>query len=134
MPTFSSLLLVAPAHDPASAPSGGLDVLISVVSRTEALVRRNRDTFRLLVGFVSQRSARPPSRLRLEDLDAPAIGAFLDHLETQRGNAVRTRNARLAAVHSLFRFAALHHPDHAGLIARVLAIPPSGPTGPWSSS
>jgi integrase/recombinase XerD len=93
-----------------------------------------RDTFRLLVGFASQQSARPPSRLRLEDLDAPAIGAFLDHLETQRGNAVRTRNARLAAVHSLFRFAALHHPDHAGLIARVLAIPPSGPTGPWSSS
>lgn len=83
-----------------------------------------RDTFRLLVGFISQRSARPPSRLRLEDLDAPAIGAFLDHLETRRGNAVRTRNARLAAVHSLFRFAAFHHPDHAGLIARVLAIPP----------
>jgi integrase/recombinase XerD len=83
-----------------------------------------RDTFRLLLRFASQQKGRPPSRLRLEDLDAPLVGAFLDHLEAQRGNAVRTRNARLAAVHSLFRFAALHHPEHAGLIARVLAIPP----------
>ena len=54
----------------------------------------------------------------------PVIGAFLDHLETERGNVVRTRNARLAALHSMFRFAALRHPEHAALIARVLAIPP----------
>jgi integrase/recombinase XerD len=83
-----------------------------------------RDTFRLLLGFASQRTRRSPCQLQLEDLDAPLIGAFLDHLETQRANAVRTRNARLAAVHSMFRFAALHHPDHAALIQRVLAIPP----------
>jgi integrase/recombinase XerD len=83
-----------------------------------------RDTFRLLLGFVSKQTGRSPSRLQLEDLDAPLIGAFLDHLETQRANGVRTRNARLAAVHSMFRFAALEHPDHAALIARVLAIPP----------
>ena len=61
--------------------------------------------------------------LRLEDLDAPLIGAFLDHLEVHRHNSIRTRNARLAAVHSLFRFAALRHPEHAALIQRVLAIP-----------
>jgi len=83
-----------------------------------------RDTFRLLLGFAQRRTGRPPSRLELEDLDAPLIGAFLEHLEQQRRNGVRTRNARLAAVHSLFRFAALRHPEHAALIARVLTIPP----------
>jgi site-specific recombinase XerD len=60
----------------------------------------------------------------IADLDAPLIGAFLTHLETNRGNSVRTRNARLAAIHSLFRYAALRHPDEAAVIQRVLAIPP----------
>jgi len=83
-----------------------------------------RDAFKLLLAFAAQQTGRPPSRLQLEDLDAKLIGAFLDHLETERGNAVRTRNARLAALHSMFRFAALRHPEHAALIARVLAIPP----------
>jgi site-specific recombinase XerD len=83
-----------------------------------------RDTFRLLLTFAHDRTGTPPSRLQLEDLGAPLIAAFLDHLETQRHNAARTRNARLAAVHSLFRFAALAHPEHAELIARVLAIQP----------
>lgn len=83
-----------------------------------------RDTFRLLLSFAQQQTGRPPSRLQLEDLDAPLIGAFLEHLETQRHNSARTRNARLAAMHSMFRFAALRHPEHAALIARVLAIPP----------
>ncbi len=83
-----------------------------------------RDTFKLLLAFAAQRTGRPPSRLALEDLDAPLVGAFLDHLEAERANSARTRNARLAAVHSLFRFAALRHPEHAALIARVLAIPP----------
>jgi integrase/recombinase XerD len=83
-----------------------------------------RDTWRLLLGYASERTSVPPSRLDLADLDAPLIAAFLDHLEHGRGNSVRTRNARLAAVHSLFRFAALSHPEHAQTIARVLAIPP----------
>jgi integrase/recombinase XerD len=83
-----------------------------------------RDTFGLLLAFAHKQTGRPPSRLQLEDLDAPLIGAFLEHLETRRHNSVRTRNTRLAAVHSLFRFAALRHPEHAALIARVLAIPP----------
>lgn len=61
---------------------------------------------------------------RNADLDAPVIAAFLDDLEHRRRNSTRTRNARLAAIHSLFRYAALHHPEHAGDIARVLAIPP----------
>lgn len=83
-----------------------------------------RDTFKLLLGFAEQRTGRAPSRLEIADLDAPLVGAFLDYLETERGNAVRTRNARLAAVHSLFRYAALSHPQDAAVIQRVLAIPP----------
>jgi integrase/recombinase XerD len=82
-----------------------------------------RDTFRLLLGFAQDRTGKTPSNLDIADLDAVLIAAFLDHLEADRHNSVRTRNARLAAIHSLFRFAALAHPEHAALIARVLAIP-----------
>lgn len=83
-----------------------------------------RDTFRLLLGFLQHRTGKPPCQLDLADLDAPAIGAFLEHLEATRHNSAATRNTRLVAVHSLFRFAALRHPEHAGLIQRVLAIAP----------
>jgi integrase/recombinase XerD len=82
-----------------------------------------RDTFRLLLNFAQRRIGKAPSKLQLEDLDAVLIGSFLQHLETERHNSVRTRNTRLAAVHSLFAYAALHHPEHAALIQRVLAIP-----------
>ena len=70
-----------------------------------------RDTFKLLLTYAEQRTATAPCDLHIADLDAPLIGAFLDHLEHQRGNSVRTRNARLAAIHSLFRYAALRHPE-----------------------
>jgi len=83
-----------------------------------------RDTCRLLLGYAVRHTGRQPSQLDLADLDAPLIGDFLDHLERQRGNSPRTRNARLAAIHSLFRYAALRHPEDAETIARVLAIPP----------
>jgi integrase/recombinase XerD len=83
-----------------------------------------RDTFRLLLHYAQARTGKKPSQLDLADLDAPAIGAFLDHLEHDRGNAIRTRNTRLAAIHSMFAYAALSHPEHAALISRVLAIPP----------
>jgi integrase/recombinase XerD len=82
-----------------------------------------RDTFRLLLAFTQRRTGKTPSKLQLEDLDAVLIGAFLEHLEVERHNSVRTRNTRLAAVHSLFAYAALRHPEHAALIQRVLAIP-----------
>jgi hypothetical protein len=101
---------------------------------TERLIRQRhasghtiaayRDTFRMLLGYAAERTGRAPSGLDIADLDAPLICGFLDHLERERGNAVRTRNARLAAIHSLFHFAALAHPEHAASIARVLAIPP----------
>jgi integrase/recombinase XerD len=82
-----------------------------------------RDTFRLLLRFTHQRCGKAPAALDFDDLDAALIGSFLDHLERDRGNSAHSRNARLAAIHSLFRFAALHHPEHAALIQRVLAIP-----------
>ena len=82
-----------------------------------------RDTLRLLLVFASARKNKEPSQLDIDDLDAPVIGAFLDHLEQHRQNSARTRNARLTAIRSLFRYAALRHPEHAAVIARVLAIP-----------
>jgi len=84
-----------------------------------------RDTLRLLLGYATARTGLPPSRLDLADLDAPLIAGFLDHLERDRHNSTRTRNTRLAAIHSLFRFAAAQHPEHADTISRVLAIPPT---------
>jgi integrase/recombinase XerD len=83
-----------------------------------------RDTIRLLLKFAAGKAAVVPCRLDFADLQAPVISAFLDHCEQDRGNSIRTRNARLAAIHSLFAFAALHHPEHAADIDRVLAIPP----------
>ena len=82
-----------------------------------------RDTLRLLLTFLQDRTGVPPSRLDWADLDAETISAFLDHLETDRHNSARTRNARLTAIRALFAYAALRHPEHAAGIARVLAIP-----------
>jgi site-specific recombinase XerD len=88
-----------------------------------ATVRSYRNTFKLLLRFVHGRTGKAPSALDWEDLPAEVVSAFLDHLETDRDNVARSRNARLAALRSLFRYAALRHPEHAQLIARVLAIP-----------
>ena len=97
--------------------------LVSQRDASPATISAYRDTFRLLLGFASARSGKAPSALSLADLDAPAGAAFLQHLQDGRGNSVRTRNARLAAVHSFFAYAALRHPEHGALIQRVLAIP-----------
>ena len=82
-----------------------------------------RDTFRLLLLFAQKRLRKAPSQLDLDDLDASFIGAFLDDLEACRNNGARSRNLRLTAVRSFFRYAALEAPAHAGIIQRVLAIP-----------
>ena len=82
-----------------------------------------RDTFRLLLGFAQRSLKKTPSDLALEDLDAGFVGSFLDYFEKERGNGARSRNARLAAIRSFFRFAAFSQPDHGALIQRVLAIP-----------
>ncbi len=82
-----------------------------------------RDTFRLLLTFTQQRLHTAPARLRFDQLSAPLIAAFLDHLEKDRGLSVRSRNLRLTAIHSFFRYAAFEEPAHAAQIQRVLAIP-----------
>jgi len=97
--------------------------LVSQRDASPATIAAYRDTFRLLLSFAATRTGKAPSALGLADIDAPAITAFLEHLQTARGNSVRTRNARLAAIHSLFAYAALRHPEHGALIQRVLAIP-----------
>jgi integrase/recombinase XerD len=73
-------------------------------------VESYRDAFELLFGFIEARTGRPAAGLDLVDLDAPVVLDFLDHLENARGNCVRTRNTRLAAIHSFMRYAALRDP------------------------
>jgi integrase/recombinase XerD len=82
-----------------------------------------RDSFRLLLQFAQKRLGKSPSQLRIEDLDAPFIGLFLDHLESTRKNSARTRNVRLGAIHSFFRYVALEEPAHALHCQRILAVP-----------
>jgi integrase len=82
-----------------------------------------RDAFRLLLRFIEKKLGKAPSTVDLTDLDADLVVAFLAHVEKDRGNGVRTRNARLAAIHSFFRYVAFEEPAHSLSIQRVLAIP-----------
>ncbi len=97
--------------------------LIAERGASTRTVEAYRDAFELLLGFAEQRTGKPPSTLVLADLDAPVVLDFLDHLETERGNSARTRNARLAAIHSFMRYAAVRDPASLPITARVLAIP-----------
>lgn len=82
-----------------------------------------RDTFRLLLAFAQQQLKKPPSKLTLDDLAAPFIGAFLDHIQNNRNNGSRTRNLRLTAIRSFFKYVAFQEPSRSAHIQRVLAIP-----------
>jgi integrase/recombinase XerD len=82
-----------------------------------------RDAFRLLLRFAAQRLRKVPSKLSLEDLDAAFIGDFLDYIEKERCNSARSRNTRLAAIRSFFRYLSLQEPAHADLCRRILASP-----------
>jgi integrase/recombinase XerD len=82
-----------------------------------------RDTFRLLLQFAQKRLRKAPSQLALHDLDASLVGAFLEDLENRRRNGAKSRNLRLTAIRSFFRYAALEAPAQCGIIQRVLAIP-----------
>ena len=99
------------------------DYLMTQRQASPHTVASYRDTFKLLLGYLHGQAGKLPAQLGLADLDAAAVSGFLQHLETSRGNSITTRNARLTAIHSLFRYAALRAPEHAALIARVLAIP-----------
>jgi site-specific recombinase XerD len=82
-----------------------------------------RDTFEIFLRFAERRTGRTPSALTIEDLDAPVLLAFLDHLEEERGNCPRTRNLRLTAIRSFLRYASLRAPAALPVAQRVLAIP-----------
>jgi site-specific recombinase XerD len=82
-----------------------------------------RDTFCLLLRYAQQQLHKTPAKLILAELNAPMIIAFLDHLQQERGTSARSRNVRLAAIHSFFQYASLQAPNHSGLIEQVLAIP-----------
>ncbi len=100
------------------------DRLIRERNASPNTIAAYRDTMRLLLAFASERLVTEPSRIDLGDLDAPLIGSFLEHLERDRGCGPKTRNSRLTAIRSLYRYAARRHPEHAAVIERVLAIPP----------
>ena len=110
------------------------DRLIGQRHASPHTVAAYRDSWRLLLRFMRDRTGKEPSELDLADLDAPAVGAFLDHLEHERHNSARTRNARLAAIRSFFHYAALRHPEHAGPSPGCWPSPPSAATGPRSAT
>jgi len=97
--------------------------LITQRNASPCTIAAYRDTLRLLLRYAQEQTGKQPCRLQFADLDAPLIGAFLYHLEHERGNSVPTRNARLAAIHSLYRYAAVRHPEDMATIARVIEIP-----------
>jgi len=97
--------------------------LIAQQNASSRTVASYRDMFRLLLRFFADRRGRPPTALTLADLDAPAVLAFLDHLERERGNSIATRNVRLAALRSFLRYAAARDPTCLPVVQRVLAIP-----------
>jgi site-specific recombinase XerD len=97
--------------------------LMSQLGASAHTVASYRDTFRLLLAFASKRLGRSPSRLSLEDIDAALLTDFLDNLERERANTVKTRNIRLAAVRSFFHFVAYAEPAYSLHCQRILAIP-----------
>src|ERR1700719_1348645 len=114
-------------RDPANLPA-----LLQSFFTTRLMMQRKvsthtiasyRDTFRLLLQFAQKRLSKAPSQLGLDDLDASLVGAFLEDLENRRHNGARSRNLRLTAIRSFFRYASLEAPAHSGMIQRVLAIP-----------
>ena len=99
------------------------DRLQSQLGASPHTVASYRDTFRLLLVFASKRLGRAPSKLRVEDLSTVLLGAFLEHLEHGRANTPKTRNTRLAALRSFFRFVAFAEPACSLQCQQVLAIP-----------
>lgn len=99
------------------------DRLCTQMEASRHTVAGYRDTFRLLVRFASARSGKPPTRLGIADLDADVIGDFLVHIETSRGNGARSRNTRLAAIRSFFRYVAMSEPEWLLHCQRILALP-----------
>lgn len=114
---------VLSASLPALLQSFFVERLLTQREASAHTVAGYRDSFRLLLHFAAERLGKAPTDLAVADLDAPFIGQFLDHLEKDRANTARTRNARLSAIHSFFRYVALREPACALICQRVLAMP-----------
>jgi site-specific recombinase XerD len=114
---------VTQANFPALVQAFFTDHLLQQRRASPHTIAGYRDTFRLLLRFAEHHLGKHPVELEIHDLGAPFMGQFLHHLETERGNGVRTRNARLAAIRSFFKFVAVNEPCHALVCQRVLAMP-----------
>lgn len=99
------------------------DWLVRQFGASQHTIAGYRDGFRLLLRFAALTLRRAPSELKVEELDAPFLAKFLDHLEAERGNSVRTRNSRLCALHAFFRYVAITEPSLGLQCQRILAIP-----------
>ena len=108
---------------PALLESYFTDRLMGQRKASPNTIASHRDTFRLLLKYAKQNLKKEPSTLTIEDLDVNFIGRFLEYLEKQRSNVARTRNVRLAGIHSFFKYVALEEPCHSALAQRILAIP-----------
>ena len=108
---------------PALVQAFFMDRLMQQRQASPHTIASYRDTFRLLLQYAQQRLGKAPSSLTVPELDTPLLAAFLDHLERERKNSARSRNVRLAAIHSFFRYVALHAPEHSAVAQRVLAMP-----------
>lgn len=97
--------------------------LVSHKNASPQTIAAYRDCFRLLLGFLHRTQGVEPARLALTDLGPETLLSFLDHLERERSNSIRSRNARLAAIRSFFRFAAFAEPEAVAQVTRVLTIP-----------
>jgi integrase/recombinase XerD len=115
--------MTSPDRFPALLQAFFTDRLLRQRSASPHTVASYRDCFLLLLHFAAKKLAKAPSELRMEDLDVTFISEFLDHVERERGNSVRSRNARLAAIHSFFRYVSFCEPAHADLCRRILSIP-----------
>lgn len=98
------------------------DRLMRECNASPLTIANYRDTFCLLIAYIQRCLKKPPTKIVIEDLNAPFIIRFLDYLEQERGNSPRSRNVRLAAIHSFFNFVALHEPAAGAVAQRVLAI------------
>ncbi len=114
--------MTAPTGFPGLLQAFFTDRLMHQRAASPHTIASYRDTFRLLLKFANERLGKKPSSLAIGDLDAPFIGTFLNHLEKDRSISSRSRNVRLAAIHSFFRYVALHEPSSCAVAQRVLAM------------
>lgn len=108
---------------PALLQSYFLDRLMRQRNSSPATITAYRDTFRLLLRYLRDTKKCVPSEVTLDMLTAETILSFLHHLETSRANSIKTRNNRLAAIHSFMEYVSFEAPEYLGLVQRVKQIP-----------